>query len=481
MRTLVWFRGKDLRVSDHVPLCVAARRGDVVPLFVVDPYFFEPRRAQCLPHRMQFLLESLEDLRWNLAGLGAPLLLVSGRSVDVVPDIARRVGADRVVAQRWVEPFGRERDRRVADRLEVPFELHEGETLHELGTLRSGAGRGYEVFTPFERALRRTLRVAAPLPVPHRLVVAPHGIVGEDVPTLATLGIERNPGMIGGGEGAARMRLAAFLRAGIAPYDRARDRLGEEGTSRLSADLKFGTISPRTVYREALEVLGSGAERFVTELLWREFTHGTLHDHPDLLEQSFRSEYDRTPWQTNDAHFSAWAEGRTGVPVVDAAARQLIREGFVHNRARMIAASFLVKHLRQHYRRGEQHYLKYLVDGDWAQNNFGWQWSAGCGVGAQPYFRVMNPVSQAEKFDAEGGYVRRYVPELGRLPVEFIHRPWSAPSAVLRQAGVRLGVDYPLPIVDLAGARAEYLQLARSVFRRSNGLDGRDDLDFGAD
>ena len=162
----------------------------------------------------------------------------------------------------------------------------------------------------------------------------------------------------------------------------------------------------------------------------------------------------------------AWAAGQTGVPVVDAAARQLLHEGFVHNRARMIAAAYLTKHLRTHYRVGEQHYLRYLVDGDWAQNNFGWQWSAGCGVGAQPYFRVMNPLAQAEKFDAEGEYVRRWVPALRSLPREYVHRPWQAPPSVLESAGLRLGVDYPLPIVDLPAARAEYLSTAHSVYRR---------------
>lgn len=466
MRTLVWFRGKDLRVSDHVPLTMGSRRGEIVPLFVLDPFFFEPKRAQQLPHRMQFLLESLESLRQNLQRLGAPLLVISGRSVDVVPDLARRLRVDRVVAQRWVEPFGRERDRRVAAALEVPFELYEGETLHELGTLRTGSGRPYEVFTPFARALRAQWRASPPLPLPKRLQPVAHGMTSEPVPDASALGLAKNEQLVRGGERAARERLRAFLKTGLGDYEHGRDRLGEEGTSRLSADLKFGTLSVRTVVSAVEGTRSPGAERFVTELLWREFTHATLHDHPELLEQSFRPEYDRGAWDQSESRFAAWAEGRTGIPVVDAAARQLLLEGFVHNRARMIAASFLTKHLAQHYRRGEQHYLRYLVDGDWAQNNFGWQWSAGCGVGAQPYFRVMNPVSQAEKFDPEGTYVRRYVPELREVPAAHVHRPWQAPPSVLERAGVRLGVDYPVPIVDLAQARAEYLGMARAVFRK---------------
>lgn len=467
MRTLVWFRGKDLRVTDHVPLSLAAGRGEVVPLFVLDPYFFAPRRARRLPHRLQFLLESLESLAQNLAARGAPLVVVAGRSVDVVPELAERLRVDRVVAQRWVEPVGRERDRRVAARLEVPFELHSGETLHELGTVRTAAGRTFEVFTPFVRALEKALHVASPLPAPARLVGVDHGVRSAPLPTLMELGLVPNRALIRGGERAARQRLASFLASGVEGYHQARDVLAKAGTSRLSADLKFGTLSPRVVWQAAVKALGTGAERFVTELYWREFTHATLHAHPELLERSFRSEYDRAPWNESEADFEAWAAGRTGIPVVDAAQRQLLEEGFVHNRARMIAASFLTKQLRQHYRRGEAHYLKYLVDGDWAQNNFGWQWSAGCGVGAQPYFRVMNPVAQAEKFDPEGQYVRRWVPELRRLEAPFIHQPWRAPAATLNAAGVRLGDDYPLPIVDLQAARAAYLATARLVFKRS--------------
>jgi len=467
MRTLVWFRDKDLRVSDHLPLTVASRRGELVPLFVLEPHVFAPERAQMLPHHMQFLLEALASLSQNLEQRGAPLLVVSGRSSERVPELARRLRVDRVVAQRSVEPGGRERDDRMATALAVPFELYGGETLHTLGSLRTGAGRPYEVFTPFARAFRAKWRSSPPLAAPSRLVALQHDVPSTPLPSLRELGIAGNERLIQGGERAGKARLRAFVQEGIEHYAEARDCLGEEGTSRLSADLKFGTLSVRTVASLALAESSVGAERFMTELLWREFTHATLHEHPELLEQAFRPEYERGAWDTSEGHFAAWSEGRTGVPIVDAAARQLLLEGFVHNRARMLAASFLTKHLRQHYRRGEQHYLRYLVDGDAAQNNFGWQWSAGCGVGAQPYFRVMNPVTQAEKFDSAGRYVRRYLPELAQLPDEYVQRPWEAPSAVLEGVGVRLGVDYPNPIVDLATARIEYLRLAHGVFRKS--------------
>jgi deoxyribodipyrimidine photo-lyase len=438
----------------------------VAALFVLDPYFFLPRRARRLPHRMQFLLESIDSLQKNLKALGLDLLLVSGRSTRVVPEVVRRLGIERVLAQRWVEPFGQERDRRVTEALDVPLELHEGETLHSLGTLRSTSGSPYETYTPFANALQKCLRVGDPLPVPKALRPLQHDLPSERPPTLADLGIQENRLLIRGGERAARERLGAFSKQWLGDYALARDRLDQAGTSRLSADLKFGTLSPRAVYRAAVAAGGPGAERFIAELLWREFTHSTLHDQPELLERAFRPSYDRGPWLEGGPAASAWKSGHTGIPIVDAAARQLLEEGFVHNRARMIAASFLTKHLRQHYRVGEEHYLRYLVDGDWAQNNFGWQWSAGCGVSAQPYFRVMNPVAQGQKFDPEGVYVRRHVPELARLPREWVHQPWLAPDSVLTAAGVRLGVDYPRPIVDLKAAREEYLQAAGAVFKR---------------
>jgi deoxyribodipyrimidine photo-lyase len=259
--------------------------------------------------------------------------------------------------------------------------------------------------------------------------------------------------------------LKAFLESAAARYDVARDRLDWAGTSRLSADLKFGTLSPRSVLQAARELRSQAPhalDTFETELIWREFTHATLWDRPELLERPFRDDFTDFPWTFDEAGWQAWVEGRTGYPVVDAAARQLLQEGFVHNRARMIAASFLTKHQLIHYRYGEAHYMKYLTDGDWAQNNAGWQWSAGCGTDAQPYFRVFNPTLQGEKFDPNGDYVRRYVPELAALPAKLIHRPAQAPAAALRAAGVELGRSYPEPIVDHAMARDRFLKIAAS-------------------
>lgn len=477
-RTLVWFRGKDLRVTDHAPLTSAVTVGEVLPLFVLDPYFFAPDRARELPHRMQFLLQSLVALESNIAHLGSRLLLVAGKSLEVVPRLARELGATRVVAQRWSEPFGRERDRRVAAALSVPFELFDGETLVPPETVRNGSGQPFSVFTPFARALRRDLPALTALPAPRALPPLPAdvNIATTKLPSLRELDIEENPLLQPGGERSGRARLKAFLDGAAARYDQERDRMDLPGTSRLSADLKFGTLSVRSVWT-AVKRLSAAAPRavevYTNELLWREFTHASLWDRPQLLTRPFRADFEGFPWREDAAGWSAWTRGLTGYPVVDAAARQLLAEGFVHNRARMIAASFLTKHQLIHYAEGEAHYMKYLTDGDWAQNNAGWQWSAGCGTDAQPYFRVFNPTLQGEKFDPNGDYVRRYVPELRGMPAKFIHRPAEAPRNVLASAGVTLGVSYPEPIVDHAMARDRFLKIAESHLKgRGSRSDG---------
>lgn len=443
MRTLVWFRGKDLRIADHAPLTAAVEGGEIVPLFVLDPYFFAPERAKLLAHRMQFLLESLEALKKNVEHLGSSLVVVAGKSVDVVPDLARRWKVDRVFAHRWVEPFGRERDARIAKALgPIPFELFEGETLLPPGSVRTASGGPFAVFTPFARAVAKVLFVPPPLPAPKRLPPLPADVRTKSVPipTLDDLGITRNPRVLAGGERAARARLDAFVAEPIKHYDRDRNRMDLARTSRLSADLKFGTLSIRTVWVKAHAHARTDAEPtrvYVNELLWREFAHHTLFDRPELLREPFRRDFVGFPWKpARGPAWDAWVSGHTGYPVVDAAARQLLGEGFVHNRARMVAASFLTKHLGIDFRAGEAHYLKYLVDGDWAQNDMGWQWSAGCGCDAQPWFRVFAPLTQGERFDPNGDYARRWIPELDTAA-------------------------YPKPIVEHAKARVAFLATAK--------------------
>ena len=466
MRSMGWFRGKDLRVADHGPLVAAAVAGEVIPVFVLDPHFFAPERARELPHRLQFLLESLRALDANLAHLGSRLMVVPGRSVEVVPRLAARWRVDQVLAHRWVEPFGRARDRRVAEELDrqgISFGLFEGETLLPPGTVRNGQGGMFRVFTPFSRAAGARLDLAPALPAPRALPPLPENLDVETVPipTLADLGLTPNPQLQPGGEKAARARLKAFVSGPLADYGTDRDRMDRPGTSRLSADLKFGTLSVGRVW-QAAAAAGSGesVRRFLNELLWREFSHHLLWEWPELLERPFRPDFTGFPWREDEVAWRAWTAGRTGYPVVDAAARQLLTEGFVHNRARMVAASFLTKQLMLDYRLGETHYMRWLTDGDWAQNNAGWQWSAGCGCDAQPWFRIFNPTSQGLKFDPDGTYVKRWVPELADCPAAFIHEPWKLPSAQ------RARLDYPEPVVEHALARERFLATAKGHLGR---------------
>jgi deoxyribodipyrimidine photo-lyase len=381
--------------------------------------------------------------------------------------LARRWRVDRVVAQRWCAPFARERDRRVQAALKVPFELFEGETLHRLGMLRTGDGNPFSVFTPFSQAFLRQVEVPKPLSPPRRLPPLPADVKPEAarIPALGELGITKNARVLAGGESRSNERLKDFLAGPGRNYEAGRDRLDQPGTSRLSQDLKFGTLSARAVWHAAHEALGASPRAlsaFRSELIWREFTHSTLWDRPELLTEPFRPKWKGFPWRFDEPLWRSWVEGKTGYPVVDAAARQLLGEGFVHNRARMIAASFLTKHLLIDYRRGEKHYLDTLTDGDWANNNAGWQWSAGCGSDAQPYFRIFNPTAQGDKFDPTGDYVRTWVPDLAKLPPKFIHAPWLAPESVLSAAGVELGRNYPAPVVDHAEARRRFLAVARA-------------------
>jgi deoxyribodipyrimidine photo-lyase len=472
VRTLVWYRGKDLRLADHAPLRAAMQgsaNGDaeIIPVFVLDDHFFAPAAARRTPFRVQFLLESLASLSANLDHLGSRLIVAAGRSVDVIPELAAKWRVDRVVAQSWVAPLGRARDRAVAHRLRVPLQLFDTETLCPPGSLRTGAGDPYSVFSAFARAFAREVTVAAPLPAPRRLPPLPRVVQpgNATIPTLGSLGLAHNDRVQSGGERAARARLRLWLSHDARDYDELRDLLAVEGTSRLSADLKFGTLSPRTVWHavdRALRELSPDALRvFQNQLLWREFAHSSLFDRPELLEQPFRAEWRGFPWRDDEQGWQAWVDGRTGYPVVDAAARQLLQTGFVHNRARMISASFLAKHLLIDFRRGERHYADLLTDGDWANNDMGWQWSAGCGCDAQPWFRIFNPIAQGERFDRDGDYVRAWVPELALMPAKHIHAPWRAPPEVLAAAGVRLGTNYPRPIVDHARARQRFIDTAK--------------------
>jgi len=450
---LAWFR-RDLRLHDHPALSAAiAAAGRVVPVFVLDPRLLDGPRSSA--NRTWLLLGTLRALADDLAALGAPLVVRTGRPEEVVPALAVEAGAGDVFATRDVSPFARARDRAVGEALAATgrrLHLRRGLLVVEPEEVHTDDGRPLTAFTPFSRRWAAAPR-RAPLPAPSAIPSLPGGALASDPLPADPLPTARRALLPAPGEAAARDRLAAWVASTALPaYADGRNRLDADGTSRLSADLKLGTLSPLEVLLAA-EGPGEGRRVFVSELCWREFYLHVLWHFPHVVRGAFRPAYDAVPWVDDPAGLAAWRDGRTGYPVVDAAMRQLAASGWMHNRARMIAASFLAKDLLIDWRRGEDHFMRHLVDGDVASNNGGWQWTAGTGTDAAPYFRVFNPVSQGRRFDPEGAYVRRWVPELARVPDAHIHEPWTMPPAVQDASGCVIGRDYPAPIVDHAFAR----------------------------
>jgi deoxyribodipyrimidine photo-lyase len=451
---IAWFR-RDLRVHDNPALMAAIASADrVIPVFVLDERLIGGRWPA--PNRLWFMRESLVALAAALAERGAALRVLRGRPEEVIPAFAGEAGANDVFLARDATPYGLRRDRVAAERLAaagVRLHAKRGLYVHEPDEVLTRGGRPYTVFTPFRRAWDALGRRSV-LPPPDR-IPGPPGAVADAVPFLGVP--TADPALVPApGEAAARARLAAWLDARVEGYAGDRNRMDLAGTSRLSQDLRWGLLSPVEVVDRAGGP-GEGRRVFVSEIAWREFYAHVLWHHPRVLREPFQPAFAGLPWRDDPGAFEAWREGRTGYPVVDAALRELRATGFVHNRARMLAASFLTRHLLVDYRLGEAEFMRHLVDGDVASNNGGWQWTAGTGTDAQPWFRVFNPVLQGRRFDPDGTYVRRWVPELAGIPGPDVHEPWALPPEVLERAGVRLGVDYPRPIVDLAAARERAL------------------------
>jgi deoxyribodipyrimidine photo-lyase len=464
---IVWFR-RDLRVHDHPALTAAlAAHPSIVPIFILDEALLGGRWPA--PARVDFMVGSVRALGAAIAERGGSLVVRRGRPAEVVARLARELGAHDVYVSRDHAPYGRRRDRAVAEALAaVGAELHakRGNLVHEPDAIATGEGRPYTVYSPFRRAWER-LEPRAVLPVPDR-IPAPATLADGSpldpgrlpelddlgLPALASTGVD--PALPPApGEAAARARLDRWVASrdeGLDGYAARRDLLGTDGTSRLSADLRWGTLSPTEVLlRTARD--GDGPRVYANELVWREFYAHVLWHEPRVARESFVRAFDDLPWRDDPVGVDAWRAGRTGVPVVDAAMRQLRASGWMHNRARMIAASFLTKDLLVDWRVGERHFMAHLLDGDLASNNGGWQWTASTGTDPQPYFRIFNPVSQGRRFDPDGTYVRRWVPELAGVPLERLHEPWTMTASEQVAAGVRIGVDYPAPIVGHAEAR----------------------------
>jgi deoxyribodipyrimidine photo-lyase len=458
---VVWFRN-DLRLDDNPALDAARAGAPLVALYVLDDDSASDWRMGAASR--WWLHHSLEALAADLAKLGVALTLRRGRAEFALEGLIAETGARAVYWNRLYEPWAMRRDGELKARLRasgLTVESFNGSLLFEPTHLRNKAGDHFKVFSPFWRACLATGGPSAPLAAPRKLVAAP-------APSSDALAdwrlLPTKPDWAGGlretwraGEKAARLRLAGFLKNTVGDYKVARDFMAQEGVSHLSPHLHFGEISPRRVWAETMGAVGDVGLPFLRELGWREFCHHLLVASPHMPELPLDQRFADFPWAKNAKAFDAWTKGRTGYPLVDAAMRELWLTGYMHNRARMVAASFLVKHLLLPWQDGERWFWDTLVDADLANNSGGWQWVAGCGADAAPYFRVFNPVLQGEKFDPEGDYVRRYVPELAKLPARWIHRPHEAPEEALAAAGVRLGKTYPRPIVDHASARARAL------------------------
>lgn len=460
--SVMWFR-RDLRLHDQPALAAALERGPVAPLFVIDDRLIHGRWPS--PNRVAFMLESLASLRAELTARGGRLHVRVGRPEVEVPRFALEAGAIDVFASRDYSPYARRRDRRVAEALGgagVAFHARRGVLVHEPEDIRKDDGTPFAVFTPFLRrwsALDRRAVLEAPAQIPGvRLEMG-------DIPSMQDLGMrEPQAKLPAAGEPAARRRLIDWERDGVAGYADGRDLLGEARTSRLSQDLRWGLLSPLEVVERC-----ASSPKFVSEVAWREFYYHILWHHPRIIREPFQPQYAALEWAIDQGSLAAWKAGRTGYPVVDAAMRELLATGYMHNRARMIAASFLTKDLLINWREGERHFMEHLVDGDLANNNGGWQWAASTGTDAQPYFRIFNAYSQGAKFDGDGQYVRRWVPELRNVPDAYLQQPHTMPMDVQRSAGCMIGGDYPAPIVDHAAARERALAVYGAARGRATG------------
>ncbi len=476
MTTIVWFR-QDLRLADNPALTAAQADGAaVIPVFIFAPgeeQSWAPGGAS-----RWWLHHSLARLAEALAGCGSQLCLRAGEnSLVVLEGLARECGATRVVWNRRYEPAIMARDQRVKAALRsagLDVESFNGRLLREPWSVKTKTGGPFQVFTPFWRHCLALEDPAEPLSAPTLITAPPRWPASATLESLrllpeidwaAGLRAEWTPG-----SRAAHASLQHFLAGPFADYHSLRNQPGVAGTSRLSPHLHFGEIGPREIWhatRRAALARGPRTtwrdSQFLTEIGWREFAYHLLYHFPETPTRPLRANYARFPWKSAETAKAAWTRGATGYPIVDAGLRQLWHTGWMHNRVRMIAASFLIKDLLVNWTEGAGWFWDTLVDADLASNTLGWQWVAGCGADAAPFFRIFNPTTQGQKFDPEGAYIRRWVPELANLSNEWIHAPVTAPSDVLIAAGIRLGMDYPRPIVDHDQARRAALEALAAV------------------
>lgn len=465
--TIVWFR-RDLRVADNPALLSAVERGQVLPVFIWSPEgngHWQPGGAS-----RWWLHQSLESLGQTFTELDSRLILRHGNPLDCLQELIQETDAEAVFWNRRYEPAVIERDKAIKAALQddgLDVQSFNASLLFEPWEIETKQGKPYQVFTPFWKTCRQQSTDLDPWPAPKSVPCPDEWPASDELsdwqlePTIPwDEGIRADWDL---GTVSAEKRLREFVAEAASDYKDQRNQMAVDGTSRLSPHLHFGEISPRQVWAESQAALASnakaeeGIQTFLSEIGWREFAHHLLYHFPATTDRALREPFRKFPWRKDAEHLRRWQRGQTGYPVVDAAMRQLWQTGWMHNRARMIVASFLCKHLLIPWQRGAEWFWDTLVDADLASNTLGWQWTAGCGADAAPYFRIFNPITQGEKFDPQGEYIRRWVPELEKLPKKWIYQPWAAPAEVLAEANVTLGENYPEPIVNHPTARQEAL------------------------
>lgn len=464
MVTNIWWIRRDLRLHDNQALNAALSSAKaLIPVFILDPILFNSTRMS--PRRLAFLFSSLAELDADLRKLGSRLVIRKGSPVEVLQDLVKESGAREVFAEEDYSPYARRRDHRAAKQL--PLKLVAGLCVSHPEVILNQAGEPYKVYTPYMRNWKALHPIQSDqiLPAP-RSIFTPQEINSDQLPESTLVNPVINPG-----EREANKRLEEFIEQDIYQYDELRNKMDIPGTARISAYLRFGNLSIQKCVHAAQQARRTApdersrrsADIWLNELIWREFYISILYHFPYVLRQSFREDLRAIPWRNDADEFSAWSEGRTGYPIVDAAMRQLLETGWMHNRGRMIVASFLVKDLVIDWRWGEEFFMQHLLDGDPAANIGGWQWTAGTGTDAAPYFRIFNPVLQGKKFDPVGNFIHSWIPELSRVPEKYVHTPWEMSEQIQQQSGCILGRDYPFPIIDHAFARERILTVYKQA------------------
>ena len=459
-KAIYWFR-QDLRLYDNPALMEASNYAEILPIYIVDSQ--TPKQYQIGAASKWWLHNSLTSLNKSLNN---NLNIYHAPPLDIIKNLIKDYNIDAIFWNRCYEPFAIQRDKEIKEYLQsnnIKNKSFNASLLWEPWEIKKTDGSEYKVFTPYYRkGCLLATSPAKPLDKPNNLALV------KDKSSLSISQLNLLPEIKwyislekcwSIGEKSAKESLYKFIENGLDNYKIGRDFPATSYVSRLSPHIHFGEISIRQIWHTiaAIDNDNSNIDHFLSELGWREFSYYQLYNHPTLPEQNLQRKFDKFAWQINDKNLKAWQTGNTGIPLVDAGMRELWQTGYMHNRIRMVVGSFLVKNLRLHWKHGEQWFWDTLVDADLASNCASWQWVAGCGNDAAPYFRIFNPITQGEKFDPNGEYIRKYIPELAKLPTKYIYAPWQAPTQVLEQANIALGTDYPLPIVDLKLSREQAL------------------------